>query len=78
MNDSQFGLTASIWTKDVSKGHELIDDVEAGTVFVNRCDYPAPVSNPRYVVWRILTTTGSRLGWMERLWKGTDVKQVRI
>lgn len=44
MNDSQFGLTASIWTKDVAKGHELIDDVEAGTVFVNRCDYPAPVS----------------------------------
>lgn len=43
MNDSQFGLTASIWTKDVPKGHELIDDVEAGTVFVNRCDYPAPV-----------------------------------
>ncbi|KAL6710010.1 hypothetical protein ACN47E_009801 [Coniothyrium glycines] len=42
MNDSQFGLTASIWTKDVTKGHELIDDVEAGTVFVNRCDYPAP------------------------------------
>lgn len=44
MNDSQFGLTASIWTKDVNKGHELADDVEAGTVFVNRCDYPAPVS----------------------------------
>lgn len=46
MNDSQFGLTASIWTKDVNKGHELVDDVEAGTVFVNRCDYPAPVSAP--------------------------------
>ena len=44
MNDSQFGLTASVWTKDVAKGHELIDDIEAGTVFVNRCDYPAPVS----------------------------------
>jgi acyl-CoA reductase-like NAD-dependent aldehyde dehydrogenase len=44
MNDSQFGLTASIWTKDTAKGHELVDDVEAGTVFVNRCDYPAPVS----------------------------------
>ncbi|KAF1994415.1 ALDH-like protein [Amniculicola lignicola CBS 123094] len=42
MNDSQFGLTASIWTKDVEKGHELVDDVEAGTVFVNRCDYPSP------------------------------------
>ncbi|KAK7543211.1 aldehyde dehydrogenase-like protein [Phyllosticta citricarpa] len=42
MNDSQFGLTASIWTKDVEKGHALADDVEAGTVFVNRCDYPSP------------------------------------
>ncbi|KAJ4990268.1 aldehyde dehydrogenase [Stagonosporopsis vannaccii] len=42
MNDSQFGLTASIWTKDTEKGHELVDDIEAGTVFVNRCDYPAP------------------------------------
>lgn len=43
MNDSEFGLTASIWTKDTAKGHELAEDIEAGTVFVNRCDYPAPV-----------------------------------
>lgn len=42
MNDNQFGLTASIWTKDVAKGHELAGDVEAGTVFVNRADFPAP------------------------------------
>ncbi|KAJ9662418.1 hypothetical protein H2201_006127 [Coniosporium apollinis] len=42
MNDSEFGLTASIWTKDVEHGHELADDVEAGTVFINRCDYPSP------------------------------------
>ncbi|KAK4984194.1 hypothetical protein LTR66_008575 [Elasticomyces elasticus] len=42
MNDSQFGLTASIWTKDVTKGSELADDVDAGTVFVNRCDFPSP------------------------------------
>lgn len=42
MNDSQFGLTASIWTKDVTKGEELIQHVEAGTVFVNRADYPSP------------------------------------
>ncbi|KAJ4385779.1 hypothetical protein N0V93_010210 [Gnomoniopsis smithogilvyi] len=42
MNDSEFGLTASIWTKDTAKGHELAEDIEAGTVFVNRCDYPAP------------------------------------
>lgn len=43
MNDSEFGLTASIWTKDNDKGYELAEDVEAGTVFVNRCDYPSPV-----------------------------------
>lgn len=46
MNDSEFGLTASIWTKDTKKGEELAESVEAGTVFVNRCDYPAPVSPP--------------------------------
>ncbi|CEJ84750.1 Putative Betaine aldehyde dehydrogenase 2 [[Torrubiella] hemipterigena] len=42
MNDSEFGLTASIWTKDTAKGYELAEDVEAGTVFVNRCDFPSP------------------------------------
>ncbi|KAK0658103.1 Aldehyde/histidinol dehydrogenase [Cercophora samala] len=42
MNDSEFGLTASIWTKDTEKGYELCEHVEAGTVFVNRCDFPSP------------------------------------
>lgn len=42
MNDSEFGLTASIWTKDSAKGEELAEHVEAGTVFVNRCDFPSP------------------------------------
>lgn len=46
MNDSEFGLTASIWTKDTAKGADLAESVEAGTVFVNRCDYPSPVSFP--------------------------------
>jgi acyl-CoA reductase-like NAD-dependent aldehyde dehydrogenase len=44
MNDSEFGLTASIWTKDTAKGYELSEQVDAGTVFVNRCDFPSPVS----------------------------------
>ncbi|PHH73289.1 hypothetical protein CDD82_5558 [Ophiocordyceps australis] len=42
MNDSEFGLTGSIWTKNTHRGQELAQDVEAGTVFVNRCDYPSP------------------------------------
>ncbi|KAL8997212.1 MAG: hypothetical protein Q9169_003478 [Polycauliona sp. 2 TL-2023] len=42
MNDSEYGLTASIWTADVSAGERLAHEVEAGTVFVNRCDYPSP------------------------------------
>lgn len=45
MNDSEFGLTASIWTKDTDRGYEIADQVEAGTVFVNRCDFPSPVSD---------------------------------
>lgn len=43
MNDSEFGLTASIWTKDTATGEKLAERVEAGTVFVNRADYPSPV-----------------------------------
>ncbi|KAK2736389.1 hypothetical protein FQN57_000766 [Myotisia sp. PD_48] len=42
MNDSDLGLTASVWTKDVETGEKLIQDIEAGTVFVNRADYPSP------------------------------------
>lgn len=44
MNDSEFGLTASIWTKDTNAGEQLANYVDAGTVFVNRCDFPSPVS----------------------------------
>ncbi|CAI7646558.1 unnamed protein product [Penicillium bialowiezense] len=42
MNDSNFGLTASVWSKDVAAAEKLVDRVEAGTVFVNRSDYPSP------------------------------------
>ncbi len=39
MNDSEFGLTASVWTQDISTGKILIDQLDAGTVFINRCDH---------------------------------------
>ena len=44
MNDSEFGLTASIWTRDIIQGELIAESVEAGTVFINRCDFPSPVS----------------------------------
>ncbi|RSL60530.1 hypothetical protein CEP53_005424 [Fusarium sp. AF-6] len=42
MNDSDYGLTANVWTRDIARGEELVEQLEAGTVFVNRCDYPNP------------------------------------
>ena len=42
MNDSQFGLTASIWSKDTAKAEQIADQIETGTVFLNRCDYLDP------------------------------------
>lgn len=44
MNDSDYGLTASIWTKDIAQGEKLIAELEAGTVFVNRADCPNAVN----------------------------------
>jgi acyl-CoA reductase-like NAD-dependent aldehyde dehydrogenase len=34
-NNSQFGLAASIWTKDIKKAHNLARRVKAGTVWIN-------------------------------------------
>jgi acyl-CoA reductase-like NAD-dependent aldehyde dehydrogenase len=42
MNDSEFGLTAVIFTTDVDKGIELGQKVDSGTFFINRCDYLDP------------------------------------
>jgi acyl-CoA reductase-like NAD-dependent aldehyde dehydrogenase len=39
MNDSVYGLTASIWTGDLEAADRIGAQVEAGTVFANRCDY---------------------------------------
>ena len=78
MNDSEFGLTASIWTKDTARGEELAESVEAGTVFVNRCDFPSPVSqldaSPKSI--QCLLALGSRMDWMEELRQGSDLEQI--
>lgn len=38
MNDSAYGLTASVWTRDEAAALALGDRVETGTFFMNRCD----------------------------------------
>ncbi|MEE8312556.1 MAG: aldehyde dehydrogenase family protein [Candidatus Binatia bacterium] len=42
MNDSPYGLTASIWTRDVDAARTIGARLEAGTIFLNRCDYLDP------------------------------------
>ncbi|MBI4873247.1 MAG: aldehyde dehydrogenase family protein [Acidobacteria bacterium] len=42
MNDSPYGLTASIWTEDAARGEALAHRTAAGTVYLNRCDYLDP------------------------------------
>lgn len=42
MNDSSFGLTASLWTRDAERAARLGDRIETGTVFMNRADYLDP------------------------------------
>jgi acyl-CoA reductase-like NAD-dependent aldehyde dehydrogenase len=42
MNDSPFGLTASLWTRDAARAAKVGDAIETGTVFMNRADYLDP------------------------------------
>ncbi len=53
MNDSPYGLTASIWTTDMDRAAELGTRIETGTVFMNRCDYLDP-----YLAWTGVKDTG--------------------
>ena len=63
MNDSPFGLTASIWTADLDAAARIGGAVETGTVFMNRCDYLDPA-----LAWTGVKETGrgatlSRVGY---------------
>jgi acyl-CoA reductase-like NAD-dependent aldehyde dehydrogenase len=63
MNDSEFGLSASIWTQDLAAAERLGNDIDTGTVFMNRCDYLDPA-----LAWTGVKNSGrgvtlSRLGY---------------
>jgi len=63
MNDSVFGLTASIWTGDEAAAASIADKVNTGTVYMNRCDYLDPA-----LAWTGIGQTGrgctlSRVGY---------------
>ncbi len=53
MNDSAYGLTASIWTRDPDAAQALGGRLRTGTVFMNRCDYLDPA-----LVWTGVKDTG--------------------
>lgn len=42
MNDSDYGLTASVWTNDLDRAQRIGESVETGTWYMNRCDYLDP------------------------------------
>lgn len=42
MNDSDYGLTAVLFTQDIAQGVALGEQVHTGTFFINRCDYLDP------------------------------------
>ncbi|MHB1858107.1 MAG: aldehyde dehydrogenase family protein, partial [Acidobacteriaceae bacterium] len=42
MNESPFGLTASLWTADAEAAEAIGQEIDTGTVFLNRCDYIDP------------------------------------
>jgi len=53
MNDSPYGLTASVWTSDQDAAIRIGNDIETGTVYMNRCDYVDPA-----LVWTGVKETG--------------------
>ncbi len=42
MNDSEYGLTAGVWTSDMARAERFAQELQFGTVFMNRCDHVDP------------------------------------
>lgn len=62
MNDTEYGLTASVYTKDEKRGERVLSQVDAGTVYWNACDRVSP-----HLPWTGrrhsgIGSTGSKIG----------------
>lgn len=44
-NDSEFGLTASIWTRDLARGERLARRIDVGTVTINNTSFTPAIPN---------------------------------
>jgi acyl-CoA reductase-like NAD-dependent aldehyde dehydrogenase len=53
MNDSPYGLTAAVFTRDIDAALSIGDRIETGTWFMNRCDYLDPA-----LAWTGIKNTG--------------------
>jgi acyl-CoA reductase-like NAD-dependent aldehyde dehydrogenase len=53
MNDSQYGLTASVWTADEDAVLQIGNQLNTGTIYMNRCDYLDPA-----LAWTGVKDTG--------------------
>ena len=74
INDSPYGLTASVWTADTDRGVALLDQLEAGTVYLNRCDHA-----DLYLPWGGVKTSGlGRVNGREGLKQATATKSFHV
>jgi succinate-semialdehyde dehydrogenase/glutarate-semialdehyde dehydrogenase len=66
-NDSQFGLTASVWTRNLARGRRVASRIEAGTVMVNEVLYTHGIAQTPWggVKQSGLGRTHGRLGLLE-------------
>jgi succinate-semialdehyde dehydrogenase/glutarate-semialdehyde dehydrogenase len=66
-NDSDFGLTASVWTRDLRRGRRVASKIEAGTVMVNEVLYTHGIAQAPWggVKQSGLGRTHGRLGLLE-------------
>ena len=66
-NDSQFGLTASVWTRNLSRGRRVASRIEAGTVMINEVLYTHGIAQTPWggVKQSGLGRTHGRLGLLE-------------